>query len=522
PLLSRPRTPREGPHPPQAVDLGGGEYLDDGVSGTLALDKRPEGLRLMEDAKAGKFHVVAFLKTDRLARNLRYLLDAVDFFDAVGVTLRCLQEPFDTHTPVGRMIVQMMGSFAEMERATILARTSMGRERIARDGRWTGGVIPYGYRIDNEGHLVIANTPRDGYQFSEAEIVSRIFAWVSEGQETARGVANKLNAEGIPAWKKSQRRGMPEPDYRSSQSGLWWPTQIAKMIRSTTYKGEHTFNEVVTREVPAIVDAATWVKANQYLTANTRLPNRADKFRYLLRGLITCATCGALYNGHQQGNTRKAGDRAILLYYRCGAQMGDRQSQSRCSGKMLAADWMENLVWEDIKKFVANPGQVLEELQARMTEELASTPSAEERRQELERILAQKGLEHDRVLEAYRRGFLGLEELAEQITRSKSETEPLHDELMALVASEIDTGITVGDLANTDSLLRTLRDTIEGDLPFETRRAVIEGLVSGITVETQGTGHSKTASVTVSYNFSEPRYAVDNATPRTSIRRRPR
>ena len=47
-----------------------GEYLDDGVSGTLALDKRPEGLRLMEDAKSGKFDVVAFLKTDRLARNL--------------------------------------------------------------------------------------------------------------------------------------------------------------------------------------------------------------------------------------------------------------------------------------------------------------------------------------------------------------------------------------------------------------------------------------------------------------------
>ena len=64
-----------------------GEYLDDGYSGTLALEKRPEGLRLMEDAKAGKIDVVAFLKTDRLARSLRHLLDIVDFFDGTGVTL---------------------------------------------------------------------------------------------------------------------------------------------------------------------------------------------------------------------------------------------------------------------------------------------------------------------------------------------------------------------------------------------------------------------------------------------------
>ena len=75
-----------------------GEYLDDGYSGTLALEKRPKGLRLMDDAKAGKIDVVAFLKTDRLARSLRHLLDIVDFFDGTGVTLRCVQEPFDTQT----------------------------------------------------------------------------------------------------------------------------------------------------------------------------------------------------------------------------------------------------------------------------------------------------------------------------------------------------------------------------------------------------------------------------------------
>ena len=491
-----------------------GEYLDDGYSGTLPLDKRPDGLRLMDDAKAGKIDVVAFLKTDRLARSLRHLLDIVDFFDGTNVQLRCVSEPFDTSSPVGRMIVHMMASFAEMERETILARTSMGRDRIARDGRWTGGIVPYGYHIDGDGYLAVAETPRNGYQFSEAEVVGRIFNLVADGQETARGVAQKLNAENIPAWKKWHKRGMPDPDYRTSQSGLWWPNQIAKMIRSTTYRGEHTFNGTITREVPALVDAVTWGKANHQLTANTRLPRQQARYQYLLRSLITCESCGAAYNGHQQRSSRKNGSRVTLLYYRCGAQMGDRQidPSQRCQAKMLSAEWLEELVWADIKKFVSNPGDVLEKLQTRMTEELASTPSTEERRQEIERVLALKETERDRMLDAYRKSFITIEELEEQITRSKVETEPLHDELMELVASEVTTGIAVGDLANTGDLLRTLQETIEGDLPHETRRAVVEGLVSGITVETSGTGRKKKAAVTVSYNFAEAVHVVDSAT----------
>jgi len=126
--------------------------------------------------------------------------------------------------------------------------------------------------------------------------------------------------------------------------------------------------------------------------------------------------------------------------------------------------------------------------------------------------LALKETEADRVLDAYRRGSIDLDHLDEQVKRSKAETQPLHDELMDLIAKESETGIAVGNLANTDDLLRTLRETIEGDLPWETRRAIVEGLVSGITVETTGTGHKKKANVTVRYNFAEPVYAVDSAT----------
>ena len=69
-----------------------GEYLDDGVSGTLPLEERPAGLRLADDARAGKIDVVIFYKLDRLARSLRHFLNIVDFFEEIGVGLRSMTE----------------------------------------------------------------------------------------------------------------------------------------------------------------------------------------------------------------------------------------------------------------------------------------------------------------------------------------------------------------------------------------------------------------------------------------------
>ena len=126
------------------------QYLDDGWSGTLPMEKRPEGARLVEDAKAKKFDVVFFYKLDRLARSLRKFLDIVDFFEEAGIGLKSMTEPFDTTNPMGRFAVQMMAAVAELERGTIIERTSMGRARIAAQGRWTGGVVPYGYVLDQD------------------------------------------------------------------------------------------------------------------------------------------------------------------------------------------------------------------------------------------------------------------------------------------------------------------------------------------------------------------------------------
>src|SRR5215213_928187 len=73
-----------------------GEYVDDGISGTVPLADRPEGQRLLVDAEAGRFGVVLVYRVDRLGRSLHALLDAHAVLDGYGGAIRSGSEPFDT------------------------------------------------------------------------------------------------------------------------------------------------------------------------------------------------------------------------------------------------------------------------------------------------------------------------------------------------------------------------------------------------------------------------------------------
>ncbi len=90
-------------------------YKDDGISGTIPVHERPEGRQLLEDAREGKFGTVLVYKLDRLGRSLLVIVDAHDRLQEAGVALRSATEPIDTSNPSGRLIFQMLASFAEYD-----------------------------------------------------------------------------------------------------------------------------------------------------------------------------------------------------------------------------------------------------------------------------------------------------------------------------------------------------------------------------------------------------------------------
>jgi site-specific DNA recombinase len=262
------------------------------------------------------------------------------------------------------------------------------------------------------------------------------------------------------------------------------------------------------RDVPAIVDGDIWGRAQQQLTDNRRLSKRGHDHAYLLRGLIRCENCGKTYAGAHTTVQSRGWSR---YYYRCGSQAGARHpEQPRCTGKLIGSDWLEDLVWKDIETFLTNPGDVIHRLQQQLQADLEPVPGTDNRRRELELAMGAKQNEHDRVLDAYRRGLFDIDELEVLITRSRGELEALREKLAGINLTETERGQSRSNLSDVESLLVELRDKIQGPLDWETRRQIVEALVSGIRTSTTGQGRNKEASIEVTYAFETPVHAVEH------------
>lgn len=116
-------------------------YEDHGVSGAKARDQRPAFDRMCQDATRRKFDVVMAWSVDRLGRSLQDLVSFLSEIHAVGVDLFLHQQGIDTTTPAGKAMFQMMGVFAEFERAMIQDRVKAGLARAKANGTKSGKAI---------------------------------------------------------------------------------------------------------------------------------------------------------------------------------------------------------------------------------------------------------------------------------------------------------------------------------------------------------------------------------------------
>jgi DNA invertase Pin-like site-specific DNA recombinase len=115
-----------------------GVYEDHAVSGAKGREQRPAFDRLCKDATRREFDVVMAWSVDRLGRSLQHLVTFLGELHAVGVDLFLHQQGIDTTTPAGKAMFQMMGVFAEFERAMIQDRVKAGLARARSQGKTLG------------------------------------------------------------------------------------------------------------------------------------------------------------------------------------------------------------------------------------------------------------------------------------------------------------------------------------------------------------------------------------------------
>ncbi len=310
-----------------------GEYVDDGISGAVPLNDRPSGQRLLHDAEAGHFGTVLVYRIDRLGRSLRSLLIAHDALDGCGVAIRSATEPFDSGTPIGAFLFQLLGSLAELEKSTIAERTGLGRNRVALAGGYTGGPIPLGYDLDEDNRLVPSQRLMPEVGMTESEFVRDVFARIASRQITLNSECGRLTALGVPHGRRYGGK-----DERGAKHVRGWAlSSLSRILHNPIYKGDARLassSGTVVRSIEPLVDAETWDLAHVAMQKNRDLSIRESKHVYLLRGLIRCQNCGRHYVGAARRDVR---------YYRCnsGNCRATGGNDDPCPGKMLLSNWLE-------------------------------------------------------------------------------------------------------------------------------------------------------------------------------------
>lgn len=132
-------------------------FEDQGISGTKGRDQRPGFDQLHRAITRREIDVVMAWSVDRLGRSLQDLVAFLGELRAVGCDLYLHQQGVDTTTPAGRALFQMLGVFAEFERAIIVERVRAGIARARIEGRHLGRP-----RIDGETELAIRTALAEG------------------------------------------------------------------------------------------------------------------------------------------------------------------------------------------------------------------------------------------------------------------------------------------------------------------------------------------------------------------------
>src|SRR5262245_11029789 len=113
-------------------------YSDAGISGAKGREKRPGLDRMLSDANRGRFDIVLAWAIDRLGRSLIDLLGTIQHLEACGIDLYLDRQAIDTTTPMGKLVFQVTGAFAEFERSMIRQRIKAGLKRAVAGGAQLG------------------------------------------------------------------------------------------------------------------------------------------------------------------------------------------------------------------------------------------------------------------------------------------------------------------------------------------------------------------------------------------------
>ncbi len=308
------------------------DHYDDGGYTGGNMD-RPALKRLLADIEAGKVDCIVVYKVDRLSRSLMNFARMLEVFERKSIAFVSVTQQFNTTNSMGRLMLNVLLSFAQFEREIISERTRDKMAAARRKGKWVGGLAPMGYDIDPLARRLNVNEDEAARVRTIYELYLECGSIVTTLKEIERrDWRNKLSIT-----KKGKERGGRYFDKSS----------LFKLLTNITYLGKIRYKEEIHQgEHQAIVPEELWNNVNKKLKHNGKTGGIAvrNKFGALLKGLVRCVACNCAMTPN---HTTKGGNKRYRYYVCTNAQ---KRGWDSCPSKSIPAKQIEDFVIEQIKK----------------------------------------------------------------------------------------------------------------------------------------------------------------------------
>lgn len=379
------------------------EYVDEGISGK-SVKGRPEMKRLIKDVEKEKFDAVLVWKISRLSRNMLDTLMILDKFEKYNVKFISYSENFDTSSPIGRLVLQIMASIAEMERNTLSENVKLGMKQRALEGEWNGGTV-FGY--DTVEKKLIINQ-------KEAEIVKLIFEMYAGGKGL-KAIANYLNKAG----------------HRTKKGRYFSINGIATILDNVIYNGKISWLKVENWDTkrrkgknpnPIIVEGKHEAIISDELWNVVQARRKSKSFKqrqsnepFLISQLLRCPDCGQGMVPSITTYTRKDGTKRKHRYYVCSDF--HNKGSAACKANSIKAYEAEDTVIKRIQQFCSNKKKLYKTLT-----EISSTSAHAIKRLNIELEEIEKQLKvieqlQAKYMEAFEKNTLPIDILQERLQK---------------------------------------------------------------------------------------------------------
>lgn len=355
-------------------------YTDSGFSGKDL--NRPGFKKMMHDiiaTKDNKKNMVIAYRLDRISRSMADFSNLILEFEEYNTSFTSVTENFDTSTPLGRAMVNIIMTFAQLERETTVTRVTDNYYSRTKRGYWGGGPAPYGYGLQKK-------TSDDGKHYTilvpdekEAPVVKKIYEWYLEPDASVGKILDKLYDLGVPSRGNSQ--GTAVWTSRVVSEILWRPLYAPNDIKIYNYfrklnanfvndvsefdgtkavnlygklnktAGKHKrcrpVNEqyfIISLHEP-LIDSDTWIKV-QIKKSDMRCkpPRQGTGKNSVFTGLMKCGVCGY--------SVSSSGDGKGYKNYMCSTRKN--RGKALCSLPIISHRIANEIIFSDMKEHLSS------------------------------------------------------------------------------------------------------------------------------------------------------------------------